>query len=293
MQSSKVNIEGFLKPRRYINCSGRLVDMTTPLVMGILNSTPDSFYVGSRFVGETQILNRVKAILEDGGTIVDVGAYSTRPGAVHISELEEKERLMPVLGTIRNAFPEVVISVDTFRSEVARMAIEDGSADIINDISGGEMDPEMFDLVASLKVPYVLMHMQGSPQTMQDAPTYKNVVADVLLWLAKKVDDLRQKGVADIIIDPGFGFGKNLDHNYELLSRLEAFSLFELPLLVGVSRKSMIYRFLDETPETALNGTTVLNTLALTKGASILRVHDVKEAVECVKIVDKCRVTGS
>jgi dihydropteroate synthase len=261
--------------------------------MGIINVTPDSFFPDSRHHGDAALLNRVATILSEGGEMVDVGAYSTRPGAAFVSPEEELGRLMPALAVIRKAFPEVIISVDTFRSEIARKVVLEGEADMINDISGGEMDERMFDTVAALKVPYVLMHIQGTPQTMQDAPHYKDVVAEVSIWLAQKVDQLREKGVNDIIIDPGFGFGKNLDHNFRLFNQLEELALFQLPVLVGVSRKSMIYRCLEVNADQALNGTTILNTLALNKGARILRVHDVKEAVECVKLVEKLKETDT
>ncbi|ASB50830.1 dihydropteroate synthase [Alkalitalea saponilacus] len=287
--TAQIETESFLKCKRYINCRGQLMDLSTPAVMGILNATPDSFYSGSRFTGEKEVLQRVEEILLQGGKMVDVGAYSSRPGAEHISEEEEINRLMPVLKSIRQKFPDIIISVDTFRSAVARKAIIEGEADIINDIAGGEMDDQMFATIASLKVPYILMHMQGTPQNMQQSPVYKDVVADVSLWLAKRVDALRTIGVADVIIDPGFGFGKTLNQNYILLNALEELALFELPLLVGLSRKSMIYRYFETDAESALNGTSVLNTIALGKGASILRVHDVKEAVECVKLFTKLK----
>ncbi|TCO05981.1 dihydropteroate synthase [Natronoflexus pectinivorans] len=287
--TAQLETESFLKSKRYINCRGQLMDLSTPVVMGILNATPDSFYSGSRFTGEKEVLQRVEEILLQGGELVDVGAYSSRPGAEHISEQEEINRLMPVLNIIRKKFPDIIISVDTFRSGVASKAVLEGEADIINDIAGGEMDDKMFETIASVKVPYILMHMQGTPQNMQKSPVYKDVLADVSLWLAKRVDALRTIGVADVIIDPGFGFGKTLDQNYILLNRLEELALFELPLLVGLSRKSMIYRYLETDVESALNGTSVLNTIALDKGASILRVHDVKEAVECVKLFTKLK----
>lgn len=259
--------------------------------MGIINVTPDSFFGESRYNRDADLLSRVEQILNDGGEMVDIGAYSTRPGAASVSTEEELKRLMPALAAIRKSFPEVVISVDTFRSEIARKVVLEGEADMINDISGGEMDKAMFDAVATLNVPYILMHIQGTPQSMQKSPQYKDVVAEVSLWLGQKVDALREMGVKDVIIDPGFGFGKTLEHNYKLLNKLEEFALFQLPLLVGVSRKSMIYKYLETDAGQALNGTTVLNTVALNKGASILRVHDVKEAVECVKLVEKLKTS--
>jgi len=266
-------------------CRGRLIDLSRPRVMGIVNVTPDSFFAASRVGDHTALLKRAEQILEEGGTLLDLGAYSTRPGAAEVSEEEEVQRLLPALETLRKHYPDLLLSVDTFRSAVARKAVREGEADLINDVSGCSLDTNMFDTIAALKVPYVLMHIQGSPRTMQTAPTYQNVVAEVSLWLAQRVDALRKKGVADILIDPGFGFGKTIAHNYQLLKHLDELSLLAYPLLVGFSRKSMIYKLLDLDPEAALNGTTVLNTIALQKGAKILRVHDVKEAAECVKLV--------
>lgn len=280
-------IDSFFKPRKYINCRGRLIDLSMPVVMGIINITPDSFYAASRIHNSSDILKRAEEIIGQGGIMIDIGAYSSRPRAIHISEEEEIGRLMPALEIIRKQFSDVIISIDTFRSNVACKAVENFEADIINDISGGEMDEKMVDTIARLNVPYVLMHMQGTPQNMQQNPVYKDVVADVSLALARKVDFLRANGVNDIIIDPGFGFGKTLEQNYQLLKGLDELALFELPILVGLSRKSMIYRLLDTDAGSSLNGTTVLNTLALTKGASILRVHDVKEALESIKLVGK------
>lgn len=277
----------FINRRQTINCHGRLVDLSAPVVMGIVNATPDSFFAGSRFNAETDILMRVEQILNEGGTMVDVGAYSSRPGAEHISDEEEIARLMPALEIIRKHFPHVILSIDTFRASVAKKAVSEGEADIVNDISGGEMDSAMFQTIADLKVPYVLMHMQGTPQNMHHNPAYHDLIADISQWLAEKVNTLRALGVADIIIDPGFGFGKTLDHNFLLMRELDQLKLFELPILVGVSRKSMIYRLLNISVEDALNGTTVLNTFALQKGANILRVHDVKEAVQCVELIRK------
>lgn len=278
-------LPSFFKRKTTLNCRGCLIDVSKPQVMGIINLTPDSFYPQSRVKNEKEILKRVEQILKEGGNMVDVGAYSSRPNAQNISEEEELERLIPVLKSIRSHFPDLIISVDTFRALVAEKAIEEGEADIINDISGGEMDSNMFETIARINVPYILMHMKGTPQNMQNNPFYEDVVAEISLSLSKRVDVLRSLGVNDIIIDPGFGFGKSLEDNYRLLNDLDQLSFFELPIMVGFSRKSMIYRFLDISVEDALNGTTVLNTLALTKGINILRVHDVKEAVECVKLV--------
>jgi dihydropteroate synthase len=252
--------------------------------MGIVNVTPDSFYPASRMKNLDEVLVRVETILDQGGFMVDLGAFSSRPGAEHISAEREMSRLVPAVQLVRKHFPDIVISVDTFRADVAEKAVNDGGADIINDIAGGEMDPLMFDTVARLNVPYILMHMQGTPHDMQNAPYYKDVTAEVSLSLARRVDVLRSAGVKDIIIDPGFGFGKTLSHNFQLLDEMEQLAYFELPILVGLSRKSMIYKLLNTDPEGALNGTSVLNTIALSKGADILRVHDVKEAVECVKL---------
>lgn len=270
-----------------INVGGKLMDLSEPQVMGILNITPDSFYSESRKNTEEEIAGRVNAILAEGGSIIDVGAYSSRPGADNISAEEEKDRLRGALQILRRTAPEAVVSVDTFRADVARMCVEEYGVQIINDISGGQLDPQMFETVAALGVPYVLMHMKGNPQTMQQEPHYDDLLTEMLQYFGSKVQQLHELGVKDIILDPGFGFAKTMDHNYELMNRLQDLSVLELPLLVGVSRKSMIYKLLDGTPEGALNGTSVLNTLALLKGASILRVHDVKAAVEVVQIVKK------
>lgn len=272
---------------KIINIKGKLCDLSHPVVMGILNITPDSFFDGGKYFSESdKIKARIDQILAEGGKIIDIGAYSSRPGADDVSEDEEYRRLARAFDVIAANYSDLTISVDTFRSGIARKAVLEFGADIINDISAGEIDKNMFTTVAELNVPYILMHMQGRPADMQDSPTYADVVEDIVLYLSRKVMELRQLGVKDIIIDPGFGFGKTLEQNYALLNRLEAFDVFELPLLVGISRKSMIYKLLNKTPQESLNGTTVLNTLALTKGASILRVHDVKEAVECVTIFE-------
>lgn len=270
----------------YINVNGSLLDLSTPCVMGILNVTPDSFYAGSRMQTEADIAARVEQIVKEGAGIIDIGAYSSRPNADPVSAQEEMERLRLGLEVIGRVCPDAVVSVDTFRADVARMSVEEYGVAIINDISAGEMDAEMFPTVARLNVPYIMMHMQGTPQNMQQCPHYDNLLKEVFEYFARKVQQLRDRGVKDIILDPGFGFGKTLEHNYELLAHLDDFRVFELPLLVGVSRKSMIYRLLDTTPQEALNGTTVLNTLCLLKGADILRVHDVREAVEAVKTVE-------
>ena len=274
---------------RYINVNGSLLDLSQPRVMGILNVTPDSFYAGSRTQTEAEIVRRVKQIVSEGAAIIDIGAYSSRPNADNVSAREEMERLRMGLKILFELQPDAVVSVDTFRADVARMCVEEYGVAIINDIAAGEMDADMFHTVAALNVPYIMIHMQGTPQSMQQHPHYDNLLEEVLLYFARKVQQLRDLGVKDIILDPGFGFGKTIEHNYELLSHLEDFRIFELPLLVGVSRKSMIYRLLDITPQEALNGTTVLDTICLLKGADILRVHDVKEAVETVRIVQAMR----
>ena len=274
---------------RYINVNGSLLDLSQPRVMGILNVTPDSCYAGSRTQTEAEIVRRVNQIVSEGAAIIDIGAYSSRPNADNVSAREEMERLRMGLKILFEIQPDAVVSVDTFRADVARMCVEEYGVAIINDIAAGEMDANMFHTVAALNVPYIMMHMQGTPQSMQQHPHYDNLLKEVFLYFARKVQQLRDLGVKDIILDPGFGFGKTMEHNYELLSHLEEFRIFELPLLVGVSRKSMIYRLLDITPQEALNGTTVLDTICLLKGADILRVHDVKEAVETVRIVQAMR----
>ena len=271
---------------KYLNVNGRLLDLSTPCVMGILNLTPDSFYAHSRMETDEAIAARTHQIVDEGAAIVDVGAYSSRPGAADVSAGEEMARLRRGLEIIRREVPEAVVSVDTFRADVARMCVEEYGVAIVNDISAGELDKDMFATVAELRVPYVMMHMLGRPQDMQQAPHYDNVVREVFLYFARKVQQLRDMGAYDLVLDPGFGFGKTLEHNYELMARLEEFSVFELPLLVGISRKSMIYKLLGISPEEALNGTTVLHTIALQKGADILRVHDVRQAVEAVRIVE-------
>lgn len=268
-----------------LNLRGKLYSLCEPKIMGILNVTPDSFYAESRTSDEEHIAARVQQLMDDGADMIDIGGYSSRSGADDVSPEEEMNRLRRGLRVVRRLYPEVPISVDTFRADVARMCVEEEGADIINDISGGMMDRQMFRTVARLGVPYILMHMQGTPDTMQQAPHYDNLRREVMLYFAERIDRLCQMGAKDIIVDPGFGFGKTLEHNYELFHHLDDFNLFNLPLLVGISRKSMIYKLLDGTPQTSLNGTTVLNTIALMKGAHILRVHDVKEAVEAKRIV--------
>lgn len=272
-----------------LNLRGRLLELREPQIMGILNVTPDSFFSESRTPDEEHIAQRVKQMMNDGADMIDIGGYSSRPGADDVSTEEEMNRLRRGLRIIRKLYPDVPVSVDTFRADVARMCIEEEGADIINDISGGMMDRQMFRTVAQLHVPYIMMHMQGTPDSMQLAPHYNNLRQEVMLYFAERIDRLCQMGAKDIIVDPGFGFGKTMEHNYELMAHLEDFHIFGLPLLVGISRKSMIYKLLGGTPQTSLNGTTVLNTIALTKGAHILRVHDVKEAVETKRIVGMCK----
>lgn len=278
-----------MKTPRYINVNGRLMDLSEPQVMGILNVTPDSFYAGSRMETEKDIINRLHQITSEGASILDIGAYSSRQDAEHISTEEEMNRLRTGLDLVRKHQPEAVVSVDTFRADVAKMCVEEFGAAMINDISAGQLDAAMFGTIAQLGVPYIMMHMQGTPQNMQMNPHYDNLLKEVFLYFAERVQKLRDLGAKDIIIDPGFGFGKTLEHNYELMNHLDEFRIFELPLLVGISRKSMIYKLLGTTPEEALNGTTVLNTLALMKGANILRVHDVKAAKEAVTLVEKMK----
>lgn len=275
----------------YMNVNGRLLDLSTPQVMGILNVTPDSFYAGSRMQTETQIATRVEQMLEEGADMIDIGAYSSRPGAADISVQEEMDRLRAGLRIVRRMHPDAIVSVDTFRAAVACMCVEEYGVAIVNDISGGEMDKDMFSTVARLGVPYVLMHMQGTPQNMQQQPHYDSLLGDIFRYFARKVQQLRDLGAKDIVLDPGFGFGKTLEHNYELLAHLEDFRIFGLPLLVGVSRKSMVYNLLGTTPAEALNGTTAVNTVCLMKGADILRVHDVRQAVEAIKIITKMKET--
>ncbi|HET6243669.1 MAG: dihydropteroate synthase [Bacteroidetes bacterium] len=267
-----------------INCAGKLLSLDKSLVMGILNVSPDSFYDGPNHSGIEQILKRAKNILEDGGDIIDVGGESTRPGSLPIPVQDELKIIIPAIKAIKENFPHAIISIDTSKAQVAEKAVQAGAA-IINDISGGNFDKAMFSTVAALKVPYILMHLKGKPETMQQNPFYEDVVKEVMLYFSEKISELREMGVNDIILDPGFGFGKNTSHNYTLLNRLDDFKIFNLPILAGFSRKRMINEILETTPHEALNGTTVLNTLALTKGVNFLRVHDVKEAVEAVKII--------
>jgi len=266
-----------------INCKGKLVDLSSPKVMGVLNITPDSFFDGGKYNNEKAILTQTEKMLLDGATFIDVGAYSSRPGAKHISEEEELARIVPVVELLLKNFPEIILSIDTFRSKVAEETINSGAA-IINDISGGKLDDNMFATIGKLRVPYILMHMQGTPQSMQQNPTYENVVTEIISFFAEQLQKLRVLQVSDVIIDVGFGFGKTIAHNYEILQKLSLFKNLDTPILAGVSRKSMLYKLLEVTPQEALNAATVANTIALLNDAHILRVHDVKEAVEAVKI---------
>jgi len=267
-----------------INCKGKLVDISTPKVMGILNITPDSFYDGGKYKNEAAILSQTEKMIVEGATFIDIGAYSSRPGAAHISEEEELKRIVPVVELLIRTFPEIIISIDTFRSKVAQETVHHGAA-IINDISGGNMDANMFKTVANLQVPYILMHMLGTPQNMQKNPVYNDVTKDIISFFAAQIYKLHQLKLNDIIIDVGFGFGKTLDHNFEILKNLSLFKNLDAPILAGISRKSMLYKTLNISAQEALNATTSANTIALLNGANILRVHDVKEAVEAVKIV--------
>lgn len=266
-----------------INCKGKLLDLSIPRVMGILNVTPDSFFDGGNHGSIKDILVHVEKMLNEGADIIDIGGYSSRPGAHNVSIVEEIQRVVPTIESIIKYFPDIIISVDTFRGEVAKSAIEGGAA-IINDISGGELDKSMFDIVAQMKVPYILMHMRGTPQTMQNNLEYDNIVKEIIYYFSEKVERLNKVGVHDIIIDPGFGFAKSMSQNFDLLSKLELFKMMELPILSGISRKSMIYKSLNILPIDSLNGTTALNMVSLMKGANILRVHDVKEARETVEL---------
>ena len=269
-----------------INCKGNLIDISSPKVMGILNITPDSFFDGGKYKNDVAILSQVEKMLKEGATFIDVGAYSSRPGATHISEEQELKRIVPVIDLLIKNFPEIIISVDTFRSKIAEATINSGAA-IINDISGGKMDVKMFDTVANLQVPYILMHMLGTPQNMQKNPVYEDVVKEIISFFAEQIFDLHQLKLNDIIIDVGFGFGKTIEHNFEILKNLDLFKSLDAPILAGVSRKSMLYKTLNVSAMEALNATTSANTIALLNGANILRVHDVKEAVEAIKIVNK------
>lgn len=269
-----------------LNCRGTLIDLSSPKIMGILNITPDSFYDGGKYQNETSILMQVEKMMIDGATFIDVGGYSSRPGAKNVTESEELNRILPIVDLLIRHFPEIYLSIDTFRSNVAKQCINSG-ASLINDISAGKLDNMMIPTIGKLGVPYIMMHMKGSPQTMQSQTEYQDLIKDITYYFSERIAEAHNHQIKDIIIDPGFGFSKTLDQNYELLKNLELFNLLDKPMLVGISRKSMIYKLLDKTPEEALNGTTSLNTITLLKGAKILRVHDVKEAKECITLTNQ------
>ncbi|MEW7280136.1 dihydropteroate synthase [Aquimarina sp. 2201CG1-2-11] len=274
-----------------INCKGSLIDLSYPKVMGILNLTPDSFYDGGTYKNETEILKKVASMIEEGATFIDLGAYSSRPGAEHISIEEEKKRILPIVSLLVKEFPNILLSIDTFRSEIARVCIEAGAA-LINDISAGNLDTNMFQTVGKLAVPYIMMHMKGNPKTMKTLDTYDNLLLEINTYFAQKIAEARKYGINDIIIDPGFGFAKNTAQNFELLKNLQLLSFHDTPILAGLSRKSMIYKTLNLTPKDALNGTTAMNTVALLNGSNILRVHDVKEAIECIRLVTQVKTNN-
>lgn len=271
-----------------INCKGNLIDLSTPKVMGILNITPNSFYDGGKFQEESVILNQVEKLLNEGATFIDIGAYSSKPNAEFVSEEEELQRILPILQQIIKQFPDIIVSIDTFRAEVAKQCVLNGAA-LINDISAGHLDEKMLPTIAELQVPYIMMHMKGNPQTMQSLTHYDDIVKEMIYYFSERIFEARKLGINDLIVDPGFGFAKTLEQNYEVMQKLNIFKQLELPLLVGISRKSMIYKLLETSAQEALNGTTFLNAIALEKGANILRVHDVKEAVECVKLFGMLR----
>lgn len=287
------NVKGF-KPKTAtenlktmtINCKGQLIDLSTPKVMGILNVTPNSFFDGGKYKNETEILSQVEKMVIEGATFIDIGAYSSKPNAEFVSEEEEISRIVSAIDLILKHFPETILSIDTFRGEVAKVSIESGAA-IINDISAGHLDDKMLEVIGKYNVPYIMMHMRGTPQTMQTFTVYDDIVKEMLFYFSERIAKARSFGINDLIIDPGFGFAKKLDQNYEVFQKMELFNMLNLPLLIGISRKSMIYKTLNVSIEEALNGTTILNTLALNKGAKILRVHDVKEAMECVTLFNK------
>ena len=267
-----------------INCAGKLIDLSIPKIMGILNITPDSFYDGGRYNSDKKILDHVEKMIIDGAIFIDIGAYSSRPGGVDIDENEELKRIIPAIELVNKKFPEIIISIDTFRSKVAEACLNSG-ASIINDISASQLDEKMMETISKYNVPYIIMHMKGNPQNMMDKTNYDDMLQEMIKYFSKKINQAISYKINDIIIDPGFGFAKNIKQNYDLLNHLDLLKILDKPIMVGISRKSMIYKSLDSTPEEALNGTTVLNTVALIKGASILRVHDVKEANECIKLI--------
>lgn len=274
-----------------INCKGELIDLAIPKIMGILNLTPDSFYDGGKYKDESAILKQVEKMVSDGASFIDMGAYSSRPGAEHVPEDEELKRMLPILELILRNFPQTLISIDTFRSKVASESIHRGAA-LINDISAGNLDAAMLNVIAMHQVPYIMMHLKGTPQSMQKEAVYDDLLKDLLSYFSKKVSDATSLKINDVIIDPGFGFAKTTAQNYTLLSHLDLFQTFNTPILIGLSRKSMIYKILESSPKEALNGTTALHTVALLKGANLLRVHDVKEAAECVKLVEELKANS-
>ena len=271
-----------------INCKGQIIDLSTPKIMGILNITPNSFYDGGKYSLENNAISQVEKMLKEGATFIDIGAYSSKPNAEFISQEEELIRIIPVVKSILKEFPEALLSIDTFRSSVAQECLNNGAA-LINDISAGSLDEKMMEVISKYNVPYIMMHLRGTPQTMQSQTNYEHLINEMITYFSDKVNKARSLGINDLIIDPGFGFAKTTDQNYEILSNLELFKVLELPILAGVSRKSMIYKPLEVTANDALNGTTVLNTISITKGANIIRVHDVKEALECIKLCEKLR----
>ena len=275
----------FFTKQQLINCRGNLLNLNEPKVMGILNITPDSFYDGGFYSNIEKIEKQIEKMISEGASIIDIGAYSSRPGAKQISEKEELNRLLPSLELIAKKYDKIFFSLDTFRSEIAKIAVKDYGISIINDISAGSLDNKMFETIADLNVPYIMMHMKGNPQNMQQKPVYNDLITEIFKYFSEKLEILKKLAIKDVIIDPGFGFGKTIEHNYKLMSELENFDIFKLPVLVGISRKSMIYKHLEINQDEALNGTSVLNTIAIQKGANILRVHDVKEAVETIKLV--------
>ena len=279
-------MEKLLTKNTFLNCRGQLLNLNKPVVMGILNITPDSFYDGGKYSKEKKVLQKLNKMIDEGATIVDIGAYSSRPGATHISEKEELGRLIPVLELIEKFFPDLIVSIDTFRSEIASIVVNKYAVSIINDISAGELDHKMFETINKLQVPYIMMHMKGIPKNMQRNTQYKYLLKEIIAYFSKKINKLKEIGVRDLIIDPGFGFSKTLLQNYQLLKELSQFEILELPILAGISRKSMIYKHLGTDAENALNGTSILNTVALQNGANILRVHDVKEAMEVINLVE-------
>ncbi|MFC2111483.1 dihydropteroate synthase [Bacteroidota bacterium] len=276
----------FFSRKGSLNCNGNLLTICKPLLMGILNITPDSFYDGGNYIEEENWISQTRKMLSEGADIIDIGAVSTRPGSIDISEEEELQRLIPVIQSLKKEFPDIIISVDTYRSNVARQVVKEG-ASIINDISAGTFDEQMIQTIVELNVPYIIMHIKGTPENMQQNPVYEDIIKEIILFLSIQINKCKKAGINDLIIDPGFGFGKTVEHNYQILKNLEMFKIFELPILVGISRKSMINKILEIKPNDALNGTTSLNTIALMKGADILRVHDLKQASETIKIVSE------